>query len=114
EEKKQAREKKKDPVEEMEPMGNPSPTELVLVNPVYPEQLEPADMTGVPKRIIKHSLHVNPADKLVAQKRRVFSAKKRQVITREVSKWLKAGEIPNVDCKSSVGTKTRRKLANVY
>ncbi|GJX52155.1 reverse transcriptase domain-containing protein [Tanacetum coccineum] len=39
EEKKQAREKKKDPVEEMEPMESPSPTELVLVNSAYLEQL---------------------------------------------------------------------------
>ncbi|GKE51551.1 reverse transcriptase domain-containing protein [Tanacetum coccineum] len=118
EEKKQAREKKKDPVEEMEPMESPSPTELVLVNPAYPEQLvkigknlspegstqlknllrknkdvfawEPVDMTGVPKRIIKHSLNVSPADKLVAQKRRIFSKEKKQVITREVFEWLKA------------------------
>ncbi|GJR74526.1 hypothetical protein Tco_0086891 [Tanacetum coccineum] len=94
EEKKQAREKEKDPVEEVKSKGNPSPTEPVLVNSAYPEQLvkigtnlspegstqlknllkknkdifawEPADMTGVPKRIIKHSLNVNPADKLVA------------------------------------------------
>ncbi|GKB21196.1 hypothetical protein Tco_0855119 [Tanacetum coccineum] len=36
EEKKQAREKKKDPVEEMEPMESPSLTELVLVNPALP------------------------------------------------------------------------------
>ncbi|GJY53036.1 reverse transcriptase domain-containing protein [Tanacetum coccineum] len=124
EEKKQAREKKKDPVEEMEPMGYPSPTKLVLVNPVYPEQLvkigknlspegsthlknllkkskdvfawEPADTTRVPKRIIKHSLNVNQADKPVDQKRRVFSAEKRQVITREVSEWLKAGIVRRV------------------
>ncbi|GJV13934.1 reverse transcriptase domain-containing protein [Tanacetum coccineum] len=118
EEKKQAREKKKDPVEEMEPMESPSPTELVLVNPAYPEQLvkigknlspegstqlknllrknkdvfawEPVDMTGVPKRIIKHSLNVSPTDKLVAQKRRIFSKEKKQVITRDVFEWLKA------------------------
>ncbi|GJZ20278.1 reverse transcriptase domain-containing protein, partial [Tanacetum coccineum] len=124
EEKKQAREKKKDPVEEMEPMESPSPTELVLVNPTYPEQLvkigknlspegstqlknllrknkdvfawEPADMTGVPKRIIKHSLNVSPADKPVAQKRRIFSEEKKQVITREVSEWLKAGIVRRV------------------
>ncbi|GJY46325.1 reverse transcriptase domain-containing protein [Tanacetum coccineum] len=39
EEKKQAREKEKDPVEEVKSKENPSPTELVLVNPAYPEQL---------------------------------------------------------------------------
>ncbi|GJW09482.1 reverse transcriptase domain-containing protein [Tanacetum coccineum] len=113
EEKKQAREKKKDPEEEMKPMESPSLTELVLVNPAYPEQLvkigknlsqegstqlknllrknknafawEPVDMTGVPKRIIKHSLNVSPADKPNAQKQRIFSEENKQVITREVS-----------------------------
>ncbi|GJZ00554.1 reverse transcriptase domain-containing protein [Tanacetum coccineum] len=39
EEKKQAREKEKDPVEEVKSKGNPSPTEPVLVNPAYLEQL---------------------------------------------------------------------------
>ncbi|GJU82750.1 reverse transcriptase domain-containing protein [Tanacetum coccineum] len=39
EEKKQAREKEKDPMEEVKSKGNPSPTEPVLVNPAYPEQL---------------------------------------------------------------------------
>ncbi|GKD19412.1 reverse transcriptase domain-containing protein [Tanacetum coccineum] len=91
----------------MESMESPSPTELVLVNPTYPEQLvkigknlspegstqlknllrknkdvfawEPTDMTGVPKRIIKHSLNVSPADKPVAQKRRIFSEEKKQI-----------------------------------
>ncbi|GJX69033.1 reverse transcriptase domain-containing protein [Tanacetum coccineum] len=37
EEKKQAREKEKDPVEEVKSKGNPSPTEPVLVNQAYPE-----------------------------------------------------------------------------
>ncbi|GKA04372.1 reverse transcriptase domain-containing protein [Tanacetum coccineum] len=124
EEKKQAREKEKDPVKEIEPTESPSPTEFVLVNPAYPEQLvkigknlstegstqlknllrknkdvfawEPADMTGVPKRIIKHSLNVNPADKPIAQKRRTFSEEKKQAITREVSEWLKAGIVRRV------------------
>ncbi|GKF07492.1 hypothetical protein Tco_0041716, partial [Tanacetum coccineum] len=111
EEKKQAREKEKDLVKEIEPTESPSPMEFVLVNPAYPEQLvkigknlstegstqlknllrknkdvfawEPADMTGVPKRIIKHSLNVNPADKPIVQKRRTFSEEKKQAITRE-------------------------------
>ncbi|GJW18415.1 putative nucleotidyltransferase, ribonuclease H [Tanacetum coccineum] len=124
EEKKQAREKKEIPTEEIEPREDPSPTELVLVNPAYPEQVvkigrslssegsaqlknllrknkdvfawEPADMTGVHKRIIKHSLNVNPVDKTVTQKRRIFSEEKKQTITKEVSEWLKAGIVRRV------------------
>ncbi|GKD66982.1 reverse transcriptase domain-containing protein, partial [Tanacetum coccineum] len=99
EEKKQAREKKKDPVEEMEPMESPSQTKLVLVNPAYPEQLVKIGKNlspGVPKRIIKHSLNVSPADKPIAQKRRIFSEEKKQVITREVSEWLNAGIVRRV------------------
>ncbi|GJS66043.1 hypothetical protein Tco_0680607 [Tanacetum coccineum] len=94
-------------------------TEEILVNSAYPEQLvligkglspegstqlknllkknkdifawEPSDMNGVPKRIIKHSLNDNPSVIPVSQKRRVFSSKKSQVITKEVAEWLKAG-----------------------
>nr|GEV59810.1 hypothetical protein [Tanacetum cinerariifolium] len=43
-------------------------TEKILVNPAYPDQLEPADMTGIPRRIIEHSLNVSPSVELVAQK----------------------------------------------
>nr|GEU85800.1 reverse transcriptase domain-containing protein [Tanacetum cinerariifolium] len=83
-----------------------SPTNQVLVNPAYPEQLvtigaglspeganqlknllnknldifawEPSDMNGVPKRIIKHSLNANPLENPVSQKRRVFCSEKSQ------------------------------------
>ncbi|GJT64975.1 reverse transcriptase domain-containing protein [Tanacetum coccineum] len=63
EEKKQAREKKKDPVEEIEPIRNPSPTELVLVNPVYPEQLVKIGKKSLPKGI-------NTAQKSIKEKQR--------------------------------------------
>ncbi|GKB17365.1 reverse transcriptase domain-containing protein [Tanacetum coccineum] len=81
-------------------------TEQTLVNPAYPDQLvtiggnlseecksqlrillkksmdvfawEPADMTGVPKRIIEHSLNVNPSIEPAAQKRRVLAADRTQ------------------------------------
>ncbi|GJY06803.1 reverse transcriptase domain-containing protein [Tanacetum coccineum] len=96
-----------------------SPTEHVLVNPAYPEQLvvigrslspegstqlknllkrntdifawEALDMTGVPKRIIKHSLNANPSVTPVSQKRRVFCSEKSQAVTKEVAEWLNAG-----------------------
>nr|GEW70920.1 putative RNA-directed DNA polymerase, eukaryota, reverse transcriptase zinc-binding domain protein [Tanacetum cinerariifolium] len=100
-------------------------TEQVLVNPAYTEQLvvirkgispkgsmqfknllkknkyifawEPADMTGVPKRIIKHSLNVNPSVTPVSQKMRVFCFVKSKVITKEVAEWLKAGIVRPID-----------------
>ncbi|GKE01673.1 reverse transcriptase domain-containing protein [Tanacetum coccineum] len=105
--------------EEVKVLNDTSPTEHVLINPAYPEQLvvigknlspkglaqlksllkrnndifawEPSDMTGVPKRIIKHSLHANPSVTPVRQKRRVFCSKKSRAVTKEVAEWLSAG-----------------------
>ncbi|GJS93837.1 reverse transcriptase domain-containing protein [Tanacetum coccineum] len=105
--------------EETEPQEKVSLIEQVLVNPAYPEQLvvigkdlspegsmqlknllkrnkdifawEPADMTGVLKTIINHSLNANPLVTPVSQKRMVFCFEKSRVITKEVAKWLKAG-----------------------
>nr|GEU32152.1 reverse transcriptase domain-containing protein [Tanacetum cinerariifolium] len=82
-------------------------TEQTLVNPAYPDQLitiwgnlsdqcknqlrillkksmdvfawEPADMTGIPKRFIEHSLNVKPSVEPVAQKRRVMTSDRTQV-----------------------------------
>nr|GEW16944.1 RING-H2 finger protein ATL16 [Tanacetum cinerariifolium] len=104
---------------EIEPQEKISLVNQVLVNPAYLEQLvvigkglspegstqlknllkknkdifawEPADMTRVPKRIIKHSLNANPSVTPVSQKRRVFCSEKSRVITKEVTEWLKAG-----------------------
>ncbi|GJY50089.1 reverse transcriptase domain-containing protein [Tanacetum coccineum] len=108
-----------EPPESVKTQDNVSPTEQVLINPAFPEQLvvigkdlslegstqlknllkknidifawEPSDMTGVPKRIIKHSLNANPSVTPVSQKRRVFCSEKSQVVTKEVAEWLKAG-----------------------
>ncbi|GJU90017.1 reverse transcriptase domain-containing protein [Tanacetum coccineum] len=105
--------------EEVKVQNDTSPTEHVLINPAYPEQLvvigknlspeglaqlksllkrnndifawEPSDMTGVPKRIIKHSLHANPSVTPVRQKRRVFCSEKSRAVTKEVAEWLSAG-----------------------
>nr|GEW18605.1 reverse transcriptase domain-containing protein [Tanacetum cinerariifolium] len=106
---------------EIKPQEKVSLIEQVLVKPTYQEQLvvigkglppegstqlknllkknkdiftwELADMTGVPKRIIKHSLNDNPLVTSVSQKRRVFFSEKSQAITWEVAEWLKAGII---------------------
>ncbi|GKA25119.1 reverse transcriptase domain-containing protein, partial [Tanacetum coccineum] len=105
--------------EEVKRLNDTSPTKHVLINPAYPEQLvvigknfspeglaqlksllkrnndilawEPSDMTGVPKRIIKHSLHANPSVTPVRQKRRVFCSEKSWAITKEVAEWLSVG-----------------------
>ncbi|GJR58367.1 hypothetical protein Tco_1500529 [Tanacetum coccineum] len=39
---------------------------------------EPADMTGVPRKVIEHALNVNPSLDPVCQKRRTFSQKKKK------------------------------------
>nr|GEX00201.1 reverse transcriptase domain-containing protein [Tanacetum cinerariifolium] len=94
-------------------------TEQTLVKPSYPDQLvtiwgnlsegckrqlkallresmdvfawEPADMTGIPKRIIGHSLNVNPSVELVAQKRIVLSSNRIQVVIKVVEEWVNTG-----------------------
>ncbi|PWA98146.1 TO45-2 [Artemisia annua] len=94
-------------------------TEEVLVNPTFPEQLvtiskgfmkeyrrhltellrknkdvfvwQPADMTGFPRRLIKHHLTVNILDLPVAQKKHNLSVEKNQEVSNEVEEWLKAG-----------------------
>ncbi|GJT60016.1 reverse transcriptase domain-containing protein [Tanacetum coccineum] len=52
---------------------------------------EPADMTGVPRRIIEHSLNVNPSLEPFCQKRRTFSPEKSEAVTNEVAEWVRAG-----------------------
>nr|GEY23272.1 reverse transcriptase domain-containing protein [Tanacetum cinerariifolium] len=88
-------------------------TEQTLVNPANPDQLvtiggnlleecksqlrmllkknmdvfawELTDMTGVPRRIIEHSLNVNPSIEPVAQKRRVLASDKTHVVIKEMA-----------------------------
>nr|GEW25089.1 reverse transcriptase domain-containing protein [Tanacetum cinerariifolium] len=52
---------------------------------------EPSNMTGVPRRIIEHTLNVNPSLDPVCQKWRTFSMEKSGVVTNEVAEWVKAG-----------------------
>nr|GEW51856.1 hypothetical protein [Tanacetum cinerariifolium] len=90
-----------------------------LVNPAYPDQLitiggnlseqcknqlrillnksmdvfawEPANMTGIPRSVIKHSLNVNPLVEPVAQKRRVMASDRTRVVSKEGEEWVSAG-----------------------
>ena len=57
---------------------------------------KPADMPGVPKELIEHSLNVNPTATPKKQRLRRFSAKKREVIKKELAKLLAAGFINEV------------------
>ncbi|GJS83781.1 reverse transcriptase domain-containing protein [Tanacetum coccineum] len=70
---------------------------------------EPADMTGVPRKIIEHALNVNPSLDPVCQKRRTFSPEKSEAVTKERMcidfKNLNSAcpkdyyPLPNIDCK---------------
>ncbi|GJU33087.1 reverse transcriptase domain-containing protein [Tanacetum coccineum] len=99
-------------------------TEHTLLNPAYSDQLvtiggnlstqcknqlrmllkksmdvfawEPADMTGIPRRIIEHSLNVNPSIEPVAQKRRVLASDRTQVVNNKVEEWVSAGIVRSV------------------
>nr|GEY07343.1 reverse transcriptase domain-containing protein [Tanacetum cinerariifolium] len=106
---------KAEPIEEQKEVGL---TKEVLVNPGYPYQLvtiggyfsslckgklrmllkknmdvfgwKPFDMTGVPRCIIEHTLHVNATIEPVRQKRRVMAPDKSLSVMKEVDERLKA------------------------
>ncbi|KAI5351609.1 hypothetical protein L3X38_004500 [Prunus dulcis] len=56
----------------------------------------PSDMPGIDPNIICHRLHVNPACKPVAQKRRNFAPERVAIIEAEIDKLLAAGFIEEV------------------
>ncbi|CAL8992737.1 unnamed protein product, partial [Prunus brigantina] len=56
----------------------------------------PSDMPGIDPQIICHRLHVNPAIKPVAQKRRNFAPERVAIIEAEIDKLLAAGFIEEV------------------
>ncbi|GKD99529.1 reverse transcriptase domain-containing protein [Tanacetum coccineum] len=114
-----------EPPENVKTQDNVSPIEQVLINPAFPEQLvvigkdlslegstqlknllkknidifawEPSNMTGVPKRIIKHSLNANPSITPVSQKRRVFCSKKSQVVRKADGSWRMCIDFKNIN-----------------
>ncbi|GJS46031.1 reverse transcriptase domain-containing protein [Tanacetum coccineum] len=120
-----------------QPNEGADPTKQVLVNPCFPDQIitigerlspdcksqlktllinnmevfawEPYDMTGVPRKIIEHSLNVNPSLEPFFQKKRTFSPEKSKAITNERMcidfKNLNSAcpkdyyPLPSIDCK---------------
>ncbi|GJX62779.1 hypothetical protein Tco_0295679 [Tanacetum coccineum] len=46
---------------EEEPQGRVDLIDQILVNPTYPDQLEPGNMTCIPRRVIENNLNVNPS-----------------------------------------------------
>ena len=54
------------------------------------------DMSGIDKRVIEHSLNVDPTKKPFQQKRRVFALEWNKAIMEEVEKLLTAGFIREV------------------
>lgn len=57
---------------------------------------KPADMPGVPKELIEHSLNINPKATPKKQHLRRFLADKREAIKKEIAKLLAAGFIKEV------------------
>ena len=57
---------------------------------------KPADMPGVPRNLIEHSLNVNGKAKPIKQKLRRFTRDKKEVIRVEVTRLLAAGFIKEV------------------
>ncbi|GJW03692.1 hypothetical protein Tco_1562548 [Tanacetum coccineum] len=99
--------------------------EKIMINDNYPEQLitiggglsaecrhalihtlrknvdifawTPADMTGIPRAITKHSLDTYPHIEPKAQKKRSLASDRRKVMTNKVNEWLKAGIMTKKD-----------------
>ncbi|GJW22789.1 hypothetical protein Tco_0033411 [Tanacetum coccineum] len=67
---------------------------------------EPADMTGVPRRVIEHALNVNLSLDPVCQKRRTFSSKKSRAVTKEVTELIKAGIVRPVKYPTYITTQS--------
>ncbi|GJW16733.1 reverse transcriptase domain-containing protein [Tanacetum coccineum] len=57
---------------------------------------KPSDVIGIPRHIAKHSLNDNPSKEPVRQKQRSLAPERRQVVTKEVEEWVKAGIVRQV------------------
>ncbi|GKD96554.1 hypothetical protein Tco_1380451 [Tanacetum coccineum] len=68
----------------------------VAINPEYPEQTKPADMTGVPRHIAEHRLNVREGCSPVRQKKHGQAADRNQAIQEEVGKLMEAGIMKEV------------------
>ncbi|GJZ63996.1 reverse transcriptase domain-containing protein [Tanacetum coccineum] len=57
---------------------------------------KPSDMIRIPRHIAEHSLHDKPSKESVRQKQRILAPERRQVMTKEVEEWVKAGIVHQV------------------
>ncbi|GKD80635.1 hypothetical protein Tco_1347474, partial [Tanacetum coccineum] len=85
------------------PEGTPMATKPIMeervkvaINPEYPEQIKPADMTGVPRHIAERRLNVQEGCSPVRQKKRGQAADRNQAIQEEVRKLVEAGIMKEV------------------
>nr|GEW45694.1 hypothetical protein [Tanacetum cinerariifolium] len=71
-------------------------------------RMQPSDITGVPKRIIKHTININMYVPSVAQKRRVLGTEESRAEMKEVEEWIKA----DIDAVSEVllGERKRKQI----
>jgi hypothetical protein len=56
-----------------------------------------SDMSGIPREVIEHKLGIDPSYKLIKQKERRYTPKRRETIWQEVNKLLEAGFIRPID-----------------
>jgi hypothetical protein len=56
-----------------------------------------SDMSRIPREVIEHKLGIDPAFKLIKQKERRYTSKRRETIRLEVNRLLKVGFIRSVD-----------------
>ncbi|GKC68761.1 reverse transcriptase domain-containing protein [Tanacetum coccineum] len=68
----------------------------VAINPEYPEQTTPADMTGVPRHVAEHRLNVREGCPLIRQKKKGQATDRNKAIQEEVGKLIDAGIMKEV------------------
>jgi hypothetical protein len=54
-------------------------------------------MSRIPREVIEHKLGIDPSYKLIKQKERRYTPKRRETIWQEVNKLLEAGFIRPID-----------------
>jgi hypothetical protein len=57
---------------------------------------KPADMSGVPRELIEHELHIDPKAKSIKQRLCRFAQDKKDVIKKEIARLLDVGFIQEV------------------
>nr|GEY04545.1 hypothetical protein [Tanacetum cinerariifolium] len=75
---------------------------------------EPADITRIPRRIIEHTLNVNPSIEPVAQKRRVLASDRTQVISRKWKNGVLRATLKAISCKVTKHKKVGIEYQHVF